>query len=170
MQVNIKDTVRNEFELKLLQYIFDDNSLDFDPKDYNVIKVENNLNLELDKRNSIIFLAPITTSFEFPVLTIYFDRADTDDIIKTINPQLYGFDEKDKLSNVLHQLNFNILNQVPITLNDFYDNHVAKNDDGSLFIELHAKPSSLFYTGSTAINITHKKHHSDRLMFDVKTE
>ena len=132
----------------LIAEVFTLNSITYDPLDYAVVKAQEILMPGLTNQfNSYLFLAPLTTSSNLPLLKLPYDRKNIEEVLTGKFLYFYSADEETTVSQLLKQINEILNKTLVLKQKDFYNTY-AVFDEQETFVVLYAHPSSVFYRGS----------------------
>ena len=101
--------------------------------------------------NTVLVLAPVVGNSGKPVLHCYYDRVDIKQALDGLSPTAGDLTTEDSVADIMDAINESLHGDLVLRRTDFYDTYAYVNGDEQ-FIELHARPDSLFYTG--AVHIT----------------
>jgi hypothetical protein len=164
----VKDNGFDQAMLDLVKEVFERNKIKADPTDYVPTKVSAAFKIPgLNRDNSIMHLAPLTSNMRLPNLKLYYNREDIDEVLKPFDPYLCNVDPNTNAHEMIDQINQSIGHQLTLRKEDFYDTYVANGDEG-MFIDLHAKPDSYFYYSGCKIPVVDSDKF--RLTFDIYPE
>ncbi len=155
MATQVNDSTFDPSQQALIRRVFREKGIVADPTDYTIIEVEPVL--DEDKwveGNTLMHLSPVVTSAHLPNLDIYYNRTSLVDAFSSLSPWIMGYTTDNSLDEVLEDILTSINNQIPLTMEDFYNTFVAEDTDtNSKFIELHSMPSSFYYTGKYRVPV-----------------
>lgn len=137
----------------MIKTLFIENSIDYDSKDFCIVKVEPLLfSLGPNGKNSILFIAPIVTNSHLLPLRIDYRREKLENVLGPLQPSFWTYNMDTTISEVFNEINESLVGRLVLDKKDFYDTFIV--DDGDrVFAQLHCKPECYYYTGFYEIEL-----------------
>lgn len=149
----IQDFSYEERVYNLITEIFLLNNIGYDPTDYSVTSVEQNIsNIP---SNTVIKLAPINTNLTLENLVLYYNRVEIETLVQQYNLSIPVATVSDNAYKLLPVLNNKLIgSNFTIDENDVYNTFVATQPSpDNAFLVLSALPESFFYVGDFRVPV-----------------